>query len=73
MKETTVWAIIGVCAVLGASISFSVYHYHNTIITEKAVKSGLEECPKYNRSSETIWVKNCSEYLFSAKKVYEER
>ncbi len=58
------FAIMMIGMMLAAAIGTGIEDYGNSQVAVAAAEAGLEECPnKDSRKGDTIWVKNCREYL----------
>lgn len=72
MQEHTAYAIGAIGVAFAIALTVVGFHYFDGIETEKAMKAGLEQCPKYDRDIDVIWVKSCKEYMITSKEVYGE-
>ena len=62
MNKTEITGVVLIIAVVFGGLAIDNYTKQKTAI--EAVKAGLEECPiKTGFSPQTIWVKDCPEYI----------
>ncbi len=58
------YAIMMLGMIIAVMVSSRIEDHNESQLVQALVKAGLEECPnKAGRKGDTIWVKNCIEFL----------